>query len=257
MDKATSPNASAGAVATSPRQIIKREDGLMAYYFSSQVAYLVVRATAFLPLRPNHFTAASLVLGLVAAWYFSLGDFRSIVIGLILLHVSFIFDCCDGQLSRLKGLQSKMGHWFDYHSDKIKDGATLLGFAIGAFHVSGDRDWWIFGIAFAAIFFQFLRNIAALNRDVFRLEQAGEKATAAHTKIAPGSQGQLLRSLKHTLLFKLSDRVALFTIFGLLGLAKWGVVVYAGLEVFYSLVSAGLNYRTFARYDRAQKSAKP
>ncbi|MFH1426562.1 MAG: CDP-alcohol phosphatidyltransferase family protein [Candidatus Kerfeldbacteria bacterium] len=234
-----------------PRSVIKKEDGVLAYYFSAQVANLIVRATRRLPLKPNHFTAASLVLGLGAAYLFSVGTYEYLVAGIITLHVSFIFDCCDGQLSRLKGLQSKMGHWFDYHSDKLKDAAVLFGFAYGAFIVSDKQIWWIFIAAFAAITFQFMRNITALNRDNFKLEQEGQK-DAAHSPIASDSGSQLMRTLKHSVLFKLSDRVLLFTVFGLLNLAHVGVIVYAVLETFYALSSAVLAYRMFHRYDKKQ-----
>lgn len=234
----------------SPREIIKKEDGFLAYYFSAQVAYVVVRATERLPLVPNHFTALSLLLGLAAAWQFAVGTTTSLWVGVVLLHVSFILDCADGQLSRLKQLQSKTGHWFDYHSDKLKDGALLAGFAYAAYTMSNETNIWIFLVAFAAIFFQFLRNISALNRDIFLLKHSGA-ADRAHTILKPTSNNQLLRTLKNSSLFKLSDRVLLYTIFGVLTEPALGIIVYAILETFFSCVSALLTYKTTRSLDRA------
>lgn len=235
----------------SPREVIKKEDGFLAYYFSAQIANLVVRALQRLPLKPNHYTAASLVLGLVAAWQFSHGDHTSLVWGVVILHISFIFDCCDGQVSRLKGLASKMGHWFDYHCDKLKDGALLLGLAYGIFAQSGETMWWIFIAAFITIFFQFLRNITALNRDIFHLENEGQK-DKLHSPLAIATNqksSQLLRTLKHTALFKLSDRVFLYTIIAIFNVAMEGIFLYAVLELLYATVSVIINYRTFHKFD--------
>lgn len=231
--------------------VIKKDDGFLAYYFSAQLAYYLVLATKKLPLTPNHFTAISLVLGLLAAGFFSMGDYTSLVIGVIFLNISFICDCADGQLSRLKGLQSKFGQWFDYHGDKLKDGALLLGLAYGAFVNSGQTLWWIFVVAFAAIFFQFMRNITFLNRVNFNLEHKEKDEQHSSSKLT-GSQ--LLRTLKNSSMFKLSDRVLLFTIFALLNLVVEGIIVYAALELFYSSMSAYLNYKAFNRFDKKTNS---
>lgn len=235
-----------------PRSVIKKDDGVLAYYFSAQVAHLIVRMLRRLPITPNHYTVASLVLGFLAAWLFSEGTYSTTLWGLLALHVSFMFDCCDGQVSRLKGLASRMGHWFDYHSDKLKDGAVLFGWAYGVYMMSDERSVWVFWIAFVTIFFQFLRNITALTRDNFMLETQGKK-DAPHPLVASGAGSQFLRTIKNSSLFKLSDRVLLYTIFGLLNLAWVGLVVYACLEVLYALSSAALNYRMFHRYDTTQR----
>jgi len=232
----------------SPRDVIKKEDGFLAYYFSAQVANIIVRALSRLPLRPNHYTFASLVLGFTAAGLFAQGTTYANMLGLAILHISFIFDCCDGQLSRLKGMGSTMGHWFDYHSDKLKDGALLLGLSYGIFVNSDQQMYWIFIVAFITIFFQFLRNITALNRDTFLLEHEGKKDTA-HTVISDNGN-QLLRTLKHSALFKLSDRVLLYTVAILCNQPALGLIVYMLLEAGYALLSAFVSYRLYYRFDK-------
>lgn len=209
---------------------------------------MIVRAFRGLPIRPNHYTFASLVLGFAAAWFLSRGTQEQNLIALALLHISFIFDCCDGQVSRLKGLGSKMGHWFDYHSDKMKDGALLLGAAYGVYASYGPAYYWIFMVTFVTIFFQFMRNITALNRDNFRLEHEGRKDDP-HTFIADRGN-QLLRTLKHSALFKLSDRVLLYTVAILSNQLVIGLIVYMALETVYALLSAFLSYRLYYRFDK-------
>ncbi|MBI2410363.1 MAG: CDP-alcohol phosphatidyltransferase family protein [Candidatus Kerfeldbacteria bacterium] len=238
---------------TAPHDVIKKEDGFLAYYFSAQVANRIVWFTfRFLPrVTPNFFTSSSLMLGLLTAYLFSRGDYQSLIWGVIILHISFIFDCCDGQLARLMGLKIQAGAWFDYHSDKIKDGCILIGFAWGAYTASGDQLVWVLLLAFFGIFFQFLRNICALNRDMFTLETSGKKDTP-RMFIKNDKGNQLLRTLKHSSLFKLSDRVLLYTIFGLTNHAAFGIVLYAALAFFFSTISGLLNYKVFMEYDSNQ-----
>lgn len=251
MDSSTPPANSEANL--SPRRVIKTEDGFLAYYFSARVANLIVSFThkRLQFISPDVFTVSSLFLGLFAAGLFGYGTYPALVIGVVILHISFIFDCCDGQLARLQNLKIERGAWFDYHSDKIKDGALLFGFAYGAFRV-GQAEEWILLIAFAGIFFQFLRNINALNRDIFFLQKTGKK-DKPRTVLAPTSGSQLLRTLKHSSLFKLSDRVLLYTVTGLLGVAPVGVIIYMLLAAFFSTASGLINYQVFEKYDKTQQ----
>ncbi|MCW1929844.1 MAG: CDP-alcohol phosphatidyltransferase family protein [Candidatus Kerfeldbacteria bacterium] len=229
------------------RDIIKKDDGFLAYYFSAQAAYQIVRVAARTRLTPNMFTTASLVLGVAAAFSAAHAQF---IYAIILLNISFIFDCCDGQLARAKGLSSSMGHWFDYHSDKIKDVLILLGFALG--YVNGyEHRMWILIPAFIAISFQFMRNITTLNRDVFALQHTGKK-DEVHAVLPTYTSSQLLKTLKNSSLFKLSDRVLLYTIFGALHKIEIGIILYACVDTAYAFASAYLNYRVFYKHDKKE-----
>ncbi|HLD21936.1 MAG TPA: CDP-alcohol phosphatidyltransferase family protein [Patescibacteria group bacterium] len=233
------------------RKIIKMEDPIYGHYVAQQLAYYVVRITESLNLRPNHFTIISFLCGLSAAVFFTQGTYHSLIIGVLLLNVSLVFDCCDGQLARLKGLGSQFGAWFDYYTDKIKDGAVLLGWTYGAYIAAGTSTWWIFAIAFIGIFFQFLRNITALNRDIFQLQKTGKK-DKQHTIIsdAGANSHQFRRSLKHSLLFKLADRIFLYTIFGIFNLRIEAIFVYTALTLCFAILSTYLNFRLFFKFDK-------
>lgn len=226
------------------RSVIKADDGFLAYYFSAQVANLLLRLLRHTPVTPNMLTATSLILGLITAYLYSRGDYQSLIIGAMLHHISFILDCGDGQLARVKGLKSQMGHWFDYHSDKIKDFLLLLGLAWGVYAQTG---WaWILALAFVTIALQFLRNITELNRQLFTWNTAGKPAEKL-SAIRPKSQ--FTTTIKNSMLFKLSDRTLLITLAALLNLASLGIIVYAVLALLFALGSGFLNYRNFNRYD--------
>lgn len=241
----------------SPRDIIKTNDGVLAYYFSAQIANRIV---GFVykhhpSVGPNPFTMSSLVFGFVAAVFFAQGTYTALVWGVIILHLSFIFDCCDGQLARLKGIKSQGGAWFDSHVDRLKDGALLAGFAYGAFVQSSHTNWWIFLVAFAAIYFQFLRGMSALNRELFELKhQPSTKPKTNAFEKSNSALEQFKKTLKHSSLFRVADRVLLYTLFALLNMPTAGIIIYALLELLFSSASAFINYRTFYRFDKKQHS---
>lgn len=248
-----------------PTDVIKKEDSFMAYYFTARIANVIVRFThRYLPfITPNYFTVTSMVLALVAAYFFAQGDYISVLWGLLFWHISFVFDCCDGHLARMTGLKIIKGMWFDYHSDKIKDGVILLAIAWGAYTRTGyeitdctkwchtdlfNTNEWILIAAFAAIFFHFLRKINALNRDIITLEIKGKK-DKARNMFELDNHGQLWRTLKHSALFKIADRILLFTVFGLADMMWIAVYIYAFASFFYSTVSGLLNYKVFDQFD--------
>lgn len=97
------------------------------------------------PLRPNDVTLLSLAAGLAGAWAMSLGSRSAMLAGALCLHVSFLLDNCDGQIARIKKMQSDFGMWLDYVCDLLVDIALWTGLALGAVRMGITP--WIFVIA--------------------------------------------------------------------------------------------------------------
>lgn len=225
-----------------PREAIKKEDAFLSYYCAGQIANIFARLavkTKF--LTPNVFTTLSSILGIATAVFFALNYHY---LACLTLLFTLVFDCADGQTARLLGKKSQFGHNYDYHSDKIKDIALALGLAIGAYHQIPSAGVFIF--ALLAIAFQFLRNITRLNRQLFELEQ--EKIKSEPTLIKK-DRNQFIRCLKHSTLFKEADRYTLFIVFALVNQIPLMLIIYAGLEFFYAMSSAYLNYKKFKKFD--------
>lgn len=233
------------------RSLVKVEDGLYAHYVVQKLsaAFVIVLIRLRVPVSPNQLTAFSLLLGIGAAVAFAMGQYSYLVLGVVLLNISFLLDCADGQLARIKGIQSQFGAWYDYHGDKIKDGLTLIGWTIGAYMASNQEQWWLFVVAFLGIFFQFLRNISALNRDIWMLQTTGNKDKSHSFIESSQNSSQFRRSLKNSMLFKLSDRILLYTVFGLLNLAMPAIIIYAAFTTLFAGLSGYLNYVYARRID--------
>jgi phosphatidylglycerophosphate synthase len=111
---------------------VKAEDEAFTTFFVSPYSRYVARACARLGIAPNTVTLASIVLGFAAAAGFAFGTRAGLIAGAVLLQVSFMLDCVDGQLARLTSRFSAFGAWLDITFDRAKEYAVYAGLAVGA-----------------------------------------------------------------------------------------------------------------------------
>src|SRR5215470_15212537 len=81
-------------------------------------------------VTPNHLTSVRLVIGLAAAAAFLPGTYGWSNLGALLLVLSNFLDHTDGELARISGKSSRIGHVYDLASDAAV--TILLFVAIGA-----------------------------------------------------------------------------------------------------------------------------
>jgi phosphatidylglycerophosphate synthase len=80
-------------------------------------------------VTPNHLTTVRLAVGLAAAAFFVPGGYLSSNLAGLLLIVSNFLDHTDGELARMTGKTSRLGHIYDLASDALV--TILLFVAIG------------------------------------------------------------------------------------------------------------------------------
>jgi phosphatidylglycerophosphate synthase len=80
-------------------------------------------------VTPNHLTTVRLAVGLAAAAAFLPGTYGWSNLGALLLIVSNFLDHTDGELARMSGKSSRIGHMYDLASDAAV--TILLFIAIG------------------------------------------------------------------------------------------------------------------------------
>ncbi|MFI6942398.1 CDP-alcohol phosphatidyltransferase family protein [Streptomyces sp. NPDC050418] len=119
-------------------------------------------------ITPNGVTWAALFIGLGAAAFFLRGDSTSLIIGAALYHLSFIFDCIDGKLARLKGNGSVFGGWLDYVFDRIRVLFCALALMGGQYLRTDDVRFLL--AALAVVFLDMLRYVDALQ--IYKMRMA-------------------------------------------------------------------------------------
>ncbi len=95
------------------------------------LAACVVSALRNTPVTPNQVTYVSILFGLAAAWAFAKGTGGAMLAGGLLLEVTLILDCADGQLARAKNCSSEWGRLLDGIAGYIAYLAVVAGLAIG------------------------------------------------------------------------------------------------------------------------------
>ena len=109
----------------------KKRDAWWTVLLVDPVATPLVRLTAkYTRITPNQITWGAFLLGLVSAAFFAFGDWRWLIAGAFVYHLSFILDCMDGKVARLTGQGSVFGAWLDFVFDRIR--VAVCGVALPA-----------------------------------------------------------------------------------------------------------------------------
>jgi len=73
----------------------------------------------------------SALVGLVGAYYFAVGNYLAGVTAALLLQLSALIDCVDGDIARIVFKESPIGKWLDIGLDQVVHVAAFAGIAIG------------------------------------------------------------------------------------------------------------------------------
>ncbi|MDP9647730.1 phosphatidylglycerophosphate synthase [Paraburkholderia caledonica] len=115
-------------------------------------------------VAPNHLTTLRLLIGVAGALCLARGGFAWSNAGAVLIVLSNFVDHTDGELARISGKSSRIGHFYDLACDALVTVMLFIGMGMGisASNIGGltvAPGWLgaIAGIAVALIFFLRMR----------------------------------------------------------------------------------------------------
>lgn len=116
-------------------------------------------------VTPNHLTTLRLLIGVAGAFYLAHGTFLTVNIGAFLIVLSNFVDHTDGELARISGKTSRIGHFYDLAADAVVTVLLFLGMGYGLGGGATAGEWrvppvvlgGIAGVAVAVIFFLRMR----------------------------------------------------------------------------------------------------
>jgi phosphatidylglycerophosphate synthase len=111
-------------------------------------------------ITPNLLTMGAFLLGFVAAYCFVQGDYPWLIAGAVVFHISFVLDCMDGKIARLKGTGSVFGAWLDYVFDRLRV-VTCAVALMGGQYLETDNFVYVW-LAGVVIFLDMFRYLNAL-----------------------------------------------------------------------------------------------
>jgi phosphatidylglycerophosphate synthase len=125
---------------------------LIDYYYHRPLAALLVRLVAPTSITPNQLTVAALAFGLCSGFAFYAGVSGQIFVfaGALLLFLSIIFDCADGQLARVRGTSSMVGRALDGVADYFPTISAFHGLAFFIDAATTAPGWLIYGLGYTA-----------------------------------------------------------------------------------------------------------
>lgn len=137
----------------------RANDGFYSVFFLRKISKIFTGLAVRLKMTPNQVTLISFAIGLFSAYEFSKGTFWTIFAGAVLLQLSIIIDCVDGELARYTRQFSQLGAWLDAITDRIKEYLVFYALAYGA--AKQGRDLWI--PAIGMMIFQTFRHLSDYN----------------------------------------------------------------------------------------------
>ena len=189
---------------------------------SRPLSHLVVQTS----LRPNHITLLFFGIGLIGAACFLFSGYWGPVVGAILLMLAVTVDNVDGEVARIKFLESDFGEWLDNTCGTIMYIAAFLGLGVGVWE-RGELN----KVSFLAI--------SLLAGAIFSFPLV---TWAERTKGRGGWEDKVIRAMVKSLTSH--DFVVLFLLSALVGKLHWffwGAAIGANL---FWLILAWLLFRS-------------
>lgn len=145
------------------------DDGFYSTFVVRRLSKPLTRLALRLGMSPNAVTLISFAIGLGAAASFAVGSRWALVLGAVLLQLSLIVDCVDGEVARATRRFSALGAWLDASTDRVKEYLAYAGLAIGASAALGIDIW---PLAVAMVVLQTTRHMT--DYDFSRVQRARE-----------------------------------------------------------------------------------
>jgi phosphatidylglycerophosphate synthase len=130
------------------RRTSKPKDILWNRFVARPLAAPLVAGLENTSVTPNQITLASLLVFLVAAGLLVMAPGRDgLIVAIVVLQLSYVLDCVDGQLARLRGTSSPIGAHFDFLMDELKAFVLVAATAARLFQETGSPRTLLEGLA--------------------------------------------------------------------------------------------------------------
>ena len=101
--------------------------------FSVHISAMLVKT----PVTPNMLSLFGMFIGFLSGWCFAQGNYLGGLAGGLLLAFTAIWDCCDGDVARLKFLESDFGEKLDTICDNLINVFIFTGMMLGVAKTQG------------------------------------------------------------------------------------------------------------------------
>ncbi len=200
------------------RGLVKDSEGFMSRHFDRRISLAVSRRLAGTRVTPNQVTVLAVAIGMASAPFFVSSRPPVQFVGGLLFLLHSIIDGCDGELARLKFLESRYGGVLDFWGDNVVHVAVFASMGVGLARATG-RSWPLYCGAsavigtFASALFVYLRTMTA--------EKEGGPLYTSVARHGPTRLSRIVDALSRR------DFIYLVLIMSIFGKADWFVLLSA------------------------------
>lgn len=126
----------------------KTATGWIAVNINGRFSLPLSRQLVKTSLTPNMISVLINVIGVLSGPFYALGH---PVIGAICMQIATILDRCDGEIARVKLMETKKGQWVDTISDQVSMLSFYIGLPIG-YYLQAQSSW-IIAVGAVNVFF--------------------------------------------------------------------------------------------------------
>ena len=241
-----------GAITDVYRKTQKPRDVFWNTYVCRPIAAVLVHLLRATPITPNQITLAAFGLALGAAAILLLWPgYWGLLVGAVVFELSYVLDCADGMLARLRGVQSSVGHLLDFLMDELKAFIIFAVVAVRLYRASDDARFLLLGLFGLSC----LASGIAMTTFLRRPEITGKLPANSETEDAPANPNR--RSLLRRAV-GLAESAAKFfihypsyflyvAIAGRIEVYFYAYIGVNGLYVLRALATIALRYGRFTR----------
>lgn len=125
----------------------KPTDGPVSRVLNRPLSTRLTRRLVKTSIAPNHLSALSFAIAALGAVVMALPGRGALALGGLLAQLSSILDGCDGEVARLKFLESGLGGWLDAVLDRYADALLVGGLTVHAWLAGPGMGTWLWGLA--------------------------------------------------------------------------------------------------------------
>ncbi|MEK6605946.1 MAG: CDP-alcohol phosphatidyltransferase family protein [Nitrospirota bacterium] len=196
-------------------------EGFVDRHFNRKCSKWITSALLQTPLTPNGVTVLAAFVGLLSGAVFAWGGYAAGIAGALLFQLSAILDCCDGEVARLKFMESPFGEQLDVALDNVVHVGLYAGMGWAAYQ----SGWGLVALALGGL--AIVGNVAAF-AVVQRVFRVREKLDAPRRRRVEAILERLVSR----------DFSVLILALALLGHVEWFLVLAAvGSNIFWPMLA--------------------
>ena len=115
-------------------------------------------------LTPNQITIISGIFGIIGAYLLTCHSSINLIYAAVFIQLFAILDLVDGDVARLKGMQSFFGQWLDIQFDKLNDVLIIFGMTYGLYNKTNNNYFLVLGMVLMGLIYLIQFSMARNSR---------------------------------------------------------------------------------------------